>query len=55
MIEDLGENNKVICPGGFDLSGKILGSNNTITIGESKRRSSAVFTINGDNNSLIIG
>lgn len=55
MIEDLGENNEVICPEGFDLSGKILGSNNIITIGESKRRSSAVVTINGDNNTLSIG
>lgn len=55
MIEDLGENNEVICPEGFELSGKILGSNNIITIGESKRRSSAVVTINGDNNTLSIG
>ncbi|MBE9640226.1 acyltransferase [Salipiger mangrovisoli] len=55
MIEDLGENNKIICPEGFELSGRILGSNNTITIGESKRRSSATITINGDSNTLIIG
>lgn len=55
MIEDLGENNKITCPEGFEISGKIVGSNNVITIGESKRRSSAAIIINGDNNTLNIG
>lgn len=55
MIEDLGKNNRVICPDGFTLNGKITGSNNVITIGNAPRKSSATVRINGDNNELSIG
>ncbi|MCG6111335.1 MAG: acyltransferase [Paracoccus sp.] len=55
MIEDLGNNNKIICPDGFTLTGRINGSNNILTVGKTLRKSSMRLVINGDNNILNVG